>query len=255
MLLPLLWYVKAIPTWTGNGITEGFINNKNWYSYFYYLLGNFTSTLPEMLTNYASTPFFIVGVFFAFKNFKVIIYKYWIYFATSFAFIAYYLFEANMIEFTHDYYFMPFIPFIFLIVGKGIQILFKSKYKLVIYFLLILLPFTAWIRIGHRWDTNNPGFNTDYLNYSLYFQKILPKNELCIIDNDESKFISLYYLKRKGFSLYKNELNEGLLSEMYKKGGKYLFSDNLELNSKDFPSFYFKLLFKNKLCLYYISKK
>lgn len=255
ILLPLIWYIKAIPTWEGNGITEGLINNKNWGLYFYYLGGNFTSTFPEMLTNYASMPFFITGIFFVFKNFKVIIYKYWQYFATSLAVIVYYLFEANMIEFTHDYYLMPFIPFIFLIVGKGIQILYKSKYKLVVYFLLILLPFTAWIRIGHRWNIDNPGFNTDYLNYSLYFQKIIPKNALCIIDNDESKFISLYYLKRNGFSLYKNELNENLLSEMYMRGGKYLLSDNLELNSKNFPSFDFKLLFKNKLCLYQISKK
>lgn len=256
LAFPFLWYMHAMPTWTGNGITQGIVSNqKSLATLIDYLLFHFISSLPELLTNYASTLFLIFGAVYCFKYFKTLIKKHLDYFTIFIALVLYFLFEINMIEKTHDYYLMPFIPFVFLVVAKGIQLIYASKYKLVLFVCLAIMPIAAWLRINQRWNTTEPGFNPDYLNYSNYIQTKIPANDTCIIDFDESKFISLYYLKRYGYSLPNNQLNEQTLTELYNKGAKYLVTENLSLNLNLYPSYNFKPLFKNNLCVYFISKK
>ncbi len=255
-IAPIIWYAHAIPTWKGNGITEGIINNHKTFSVIFdFVQFHFISSLPELLTNYASTLFLLIGTIYCFKNFKSLFQNTKHYLFILIAFLAYFLFEVNMIEKTHDYYLMPFIPLIFLIVAKGIQILYSGKYKMMVFVCLFIVPITAWLRIDQRWNIIDPGFNSDYLNYTYFLQKNIPKNELCIIDSDESKFIILYYLKRNGFCLNKGELNESTLDVLYNKGAKYLVTENLSFNLKDYPTFNFKRIFKNKICVYLITEK
>ena len=251
----LLWYIKAIPTWKGNGITNGMLNNqKDWITILDYMQFHLISSLPELLTNYAACAFLFAGTYYCIKHFKrsATVKTYFPLFILT---VIYFLFEVNMIEKTHDYYLMPFIPLVFLVVAKGIQVLYESKFKIIVFIGLALVPLTAWLRIDHRWNTNEPGFNTDYLNYGNYVQSKISDKDLCIIDFDESRFISLYYLKRNGFSLSENELNEALLTELYNKGAKYLITENLSLNLNSFSTFNFQQIFKNNLCVYLISKK
>jgi hypothetical protein len=252
---PLLWYMQAIPTWKGNGITEGMFNNqKNWITILDYMQFHLISSLPELLTNYAACAFLFAGTYYCIKHFKRSA-AVKTYFPLVILTVIYFLFEVNMIEKTHDYYLMPFIPLVFLVVAKGIQVLYESKFKIIVFVGLALVPLTAWLRIDHRWNTNEPGFNTDYLNYGNYLQTKISDKDLCIIDFDESRFISLYYLKRNGYSLSENELNEALLTELYNKGAKYLITENLSLNLNSFSTFNFQQIFKNNLCVYLISKK
>lgn len=255
-LLPaIVWYIKAIPTWKGNGITNGMLNNqKDWITILDYFQFHFFSSLPELITNYAACAFLFAGTYYCIKHFKQST-TLKLYLPLVIITVVYFLFEVNMIEKTHDYYLMPFIPVVFLVVAKGIQVVYTSKFKLIVFVGIALVPLTAWLRIDHRWDIEKPGFNTDYLNYGNYLQSKIAKNELCIIDSDESSFISLYYLKRNGFSLYPNELNETILTELHSRGAKYLITENLSLNLNSFSSFNFQPIFKNKLCVYLISKK
>lgn len=255
MLFPALWYIKAIPTWKGNGITEGiFHDQKNWLTILDYLQFHFFSSLFELLTNYASCLFLIFGIVYCVKYFKTS-QTVKLYLPLLIATLAYFLYEINMIEKTHDYYLMPFIPLVFLVVAKGIQIIYSSTFKWLVYVCIALVPLTAWLRIDQRWNTTDPGFNADYLNYASYLQSKLPEKALCIVDYDESRFISLYYLKRQGFSLHQNELNEEKLTELYSRGAIFLVTENLSLNLSSYSSFNFKRIFKNHLCVYILSKK
>jgi 4-amino-4-deoxy-L-arabinose transferase-like glycosyltransferase len=251
-----LWYLKAIPTWSGNGITSGLIkNNKSLLVLLDYFQFNLISSVPELLTNYASCVFLVTGIYLFFKRIRNLK-NHHHYLIILFLFLSvYFLFELNMIEKTHDYYLMPFIPLIFLVVTYGVNYFYFSKYKKFVFFIVCIVPLTAWLRINTRWNRENPGFTIDYLTQKNYFQKIISTNDTCIIDYDESRFISLYYLKRKGYSLLENELNQNTLKELYLKGAKFLVSENPAFNTNDYPNFNFKNSYDENLKIFRIELK
>lgn len=256
MIPVFAWYIKAIPTWKGNGITSGLAtNNKT----FIYLLDcfqfNLISSVPELITNYASCLFLVAGIYLFFKNFKVSISKYKYYFLLFVLFSIYFLFELNMIEKTHDYYLMPFVPLIFLVVAFGANYFWQKNYKKLVLFIACIVPLTAWLRIHERWNTENPGFVKDYLTNQTQIQNLIPPSEKCIVDYDESQFISLYYLKRNGYSLFEKEINPSVLRERYNKGAKYFITENLSINLNDYPEFNFEELYNKKLKIFKLSLK
>jgi hypothetical protein len=160
-----------------------------------------------------------------------------------------------MIEKTHDYYLMPFIPLIFLVVTYGVNYVYYSRFKKYIFFIVCIVPLTAWLRINTRWNLEKPGFTKDYLTQKNYFQKIISTNDTCIIDYDESRFISLYYLKRKGYSLLEDQLNQKTLKELYLKGAKFLVSENPTFNTNDYPNFNFKNFYDKNLKIFRLELK
>ncbi|MGZ3919270.1 MAG: ArnT family glycosyltransferase [Bacteroidia bacterium] len=251
-----LWYYYAIPTWSYNPVVKGiFINKSSIGQLLYYFQGNLISFVPELLTNYASCLFLVVGIYLFFKQRKSwgSVHNY--FFTILIFFGAYFLYELNMIKDTHDYYLMPFIPLIFLLVARGLIYFLDRKKKMIVVILLTAAPIMAFVRINHLWDSDSPGFTSDYLNKSEQLQKIIPKNDTCIIDHDDSRFIALYFLKRKGYSLAKDEIKPGILKHYYLKGGKYLVTDNLSLQINDYPEFTFQELFSNNLKVFKIALK
>ncbi len=251
-----LWYSKAIPTWVGNGITSGLIkNNKPLLVLLDYFQFNLISSVPELLTNYASCVFLVTGIYLFFKRIKNLK-NHHHYLIILFLFLSFYfLFELNMIEKTHDYYLMPFIPLIFLVVTYGVNYVYYSRFKKYIFFIVCIVPLTAWLRINTRWNLEKPGFTKDYLTQKNYFQKIISTNDTCIIDYDESRFMSLYYLKRKGYSLLEDQLNQKTLKELYLKGAKFLVSENPTFNTNDYPNFNFKNIYDKNLKIFRLELK
>jgi hypothetical protein len=257
LLLPVLfWYRIAIPTWNENGITVGmFANTKSLIQLLDYLQFNVISSIPELLTNYASCVFLFVGIYFFFKEKKWTneYYQYFIF--ISILILTYFLLELNMIEKTHDYYLMPFIPVIFLVVAYGVGILLHKKQAKFVFLIIGIVPLTAWLRIDHRWNIDQPGFTKEYLTEQKKIQQLIPANDLCIIDYDDSKFIALYYLKRKGFALFKNELNPDVLKKYYLKNAKFLVSESNSFDPNNYQEFNFEKVMDTDLKIYKLSLK
>lgn len=256
-LIPVfIWYLKAIPTWKNNGITSGLVNNNK---SLIYLLDcfqfNLISSVPELITNYASCLFLVVGIYLFFKRRNSLNENYYYFIVVFILASVYFLFELNMIEKTHDYYLMPFVPLIFLVVTFGVKFFYQKNHKKLIFFIMFLVPITAWLRINGRWNLEKPGFVNDYLTEQTTIQNLIPANEKCIIDYDDSHFISLYYLKRMGYSLFEQELSEATLKERYLKGANYFITENLSINLNDFPQFNFEELYNKKLKIYKLSLK
>jgi hypothetical protein len=230
IIFQLAWYINAIPNWKGNGIVQGLLDNKTPASkLFNYLQHNLFSTLPELLLNYGSVLFFIAGFFYIIKNkaFKKPFFP--IFLVWSFSILAYFLFEINMIARVHDYYLFPFMPILFILISYGAFNLLNSNIKFFKYltiFLLLLLPATAYMRMHTRWNPDSPGFNKDLLVYKDELRKAVPKNELCIVGNDESNSIFFYYIDKKGWSFDCNFLPADSLAKMIQKGAKYLYTDS-----------------------------
>jgi len=237
LILPLLWYITVIPKWEGNGIVNGMFDNSiNFSILLDYLIHNLISTLPELLLNYGSVLFFIAGFYFlfkkkAFRNSHILLII-----ALSFSALAYFLFEINMIAKIHDYYLFPFYPLLFMLVGYGafnIYTMEKKSFKVITICLLCALPITCYIRMYERWVPESPGFNRDLLEYKSELREIIPNDALVIIGNDVSRYISFYYIDKKGWGFDNDNLTPDKLKTMIDNGAEFLYSDSRKVDSNE----------------------
>jgi hypothetical protein len=232
ILIPAFaWYIWVIPGWHGNGVTLGMLDGTtyNFSEILHILSGTLVSVLPEMLLNYGAVIFFIYGLFLlAKKDFKANQYSYPL-MLVLLSFTAYFLFEMNMIALVHDYYMMPFLPVLFIIVAWGANKLLNNGFRSVrvlSIILLLSLPVLAATRINGRWDPEKPGFNKIYYRQRDELQKLVPKNALVVAGNDISHYILLYYLDRKGWAFDTDHLYDYELRYYISQGAEYLFSDS-----------------------------
>ncbi|MBS1772010.1 MAG: glycosyltransferase family 39 protein [Bacteroidetes bacterium] len=251
----LWWYYTVIPTWKGNGIVAGVTSNSGSIAYITHILSStLISILPELLINYGSVLFFLAGFYYLFatKRYK---HKYFpALLSCSLAVTGYYLFEINMIELVHDYYLFPFLPLIFLIVAYGAYQLLNSKHKTLKTISLValcLLPLTAFLRADSRWDTKDPGFNAVLYHNKDEIRNIIPQESYCVTGNDESGYINLYYLDRKGWNFSNDNLTNENISFYISKGAQYLVSDSKVDTTAFVQSHIEKLIFeKDNLRIY-----
>lgn len=243
-----IWYINAIPTWRGNGVLKGMADVQEKPSEILnILIGNLTSILPELLLNYGSILFFIAGFYFMFRN-KAHRDKLFPVFLIWSAFIlAYFFYEANMIGLIHDYYLFPFLPLIFLIVAYGAGGLVSLQKKGLNYFVLlclIILPLTAFLRINDRWRTDDPGFNPVYYQHKNELRELIPQDAKVIVGNDDSHFILLYYLNKRGWAFDHDWMNGERMTEFVSKGAIYLFTDSPVDNNEDVKPFLDEKIFE-----------
>jgi hypothetical protein len=228
IIFPLAWYSWVIPQWTNNPVVSGILDadNKQVQGLLNYLWGNFSSTLPEILINYAAVPLFLAGCWFIGKN-KLFREKTFVLVCTlSLLILAYFIFELNLIAVNHDYYLFPFLPMIFLIVTYGATQLLKVKPgNYFVIFCLWACPFAAYLRMDNRWDIQKPGFNKELLFQAENLKKIIPENDSIITIGDQSANIWFYYLDRKGWS-YNEPLNVDYIGDRIRDGAKIIITDS-----------------------------
>lgn len=255
-IAPVLWYARAIPTWRGNGITQGILgNNKTIWQWLDDLQFNLISSFPELLCNYGSCLFLFVGVFVFFKHKKWQSQRVAAFTCLFAVLFLYLLFELNMLGKTHDYYLMPFLVPMFLIVTFGLKLVYESAYKWYIVLALIAVPIIAFLRIDHRWNANELGYNRAFSDEQQTVQRLIPKTEKCIVSYDESRYIALYFFKRVGFTLSEGELSANNLNQLHNLGANYLVSIGNNVDTSTFDHHKMQLLYNNQLRVYKISEK
>lgn len=233
--LPAAWYITVIPTWHGNVIVKGMLDNQDSIQQLlHYINHNLISTLPELLVGYGTMLFFLTGIIFAFRN-KVNHHKlFWPIMSWLVLFIAYYLFEANAIGTVHDYYLFPILPLLFIVVTYGIIHIINSNnsiLRVLIPLLLVIIPITCFLRMQSRWNMQNPGFNKDLLVYKNELQQLVPDDALVVAGNDESHFIWFYYLDKKGWAFYP-EPDTTQIRDMINKGAQFLYTDSEKIRTQ-----------------------
>lgn len=196
--------------------------------YLSYLQFYVVSLLPGVLTGYISFIVFVIGLLYVAKRVRRF---------TAFGMsmlivcallICYVLYEAPAMHTAHDYYFMPFLPIIFLVVAFGAQQLVQShiRYRKHILILIVALsPLIAFTRMDARWNENKPGFNKDLYVHHEEIQKCIPDGALVVCGNDESKYIWPYYLEAKGWTFKENKLTDSLLQDYHNRGAQLLITD------------------------------
>lgn len=258
MLPTLVWYLMVIPTWGGNGVVKGILDNdKTILQLLSIMQFNLISTMPELLVNYATFPLFVIGFYYVIKQLKFKNDTHLSLFYIGVLLIIYFLYEMHLIDKVHDYYLFPFLPLLFIIVAYAVQtILFKSNsnLKYLIFLSFIICPITAYLRCNTRWNSESPGFTKEFLFYKKELQQIIPENAKVIVCGDGSRSIVLYHLNRKGYSLGTNELKESDIKEGLDKGATYLITDcNVDTNQV-LKNYINNLLFKrNDVKLYNVK--
>jgi len=223
------WYAWVIPGWKGNGITRGVLNMSDVQrtQYFYYLWYHLRTTLPELLIGWPAMILFVPGLVIAVQKFRKHPKDYWIWLIPPVALILLILFELNMIETHHDYYFMPLLPYLVLITILGARWLYERSghiTRLVLISLVVIgLGFSTYFRIQPRWD--RIGFNPDWLTYKMELRRAIPEGALVIAGNDVSHHIFLYYLNRNGWVFEHNWLTEDELRSAITHGCRFMVSD------------------------------
>ena len=222
------WYVWVIPGWVIGAVHGVFDQSLNHPVISNVIFGTLVSVLPELVVNYASVLFFLTG-FYVIYYCRLYKRRYFLPFAVWGIIIGlYFLFEMNIIDLVHDYYLFPFLPPVFILVGYGGNYLMRRAnfLKYVALLCLILLPLTAYLRADSRWDTGKPGFNAAYYKYKDELRNLTPKDALCVVGYDESHYILLYYIDRKGWAFDKSWFDLKVLEYYISKGATYIFLDD-----------------------------
>ena len=108
--------------------------------------------------------------------------------------------------------------------------LYARYLKILVYTLILTAPLICYGRMHKRWDTDSPGFNKDLLTYKNELRIAVPSEALCIVGEDLSPRIFLYYIDKKGWVLGWDGYNRKMFDEMIQKGARFLYSDSREID-------------------------
>lgn len=258
MIPTLFWYVWVIPTWGGNGVVRGIIDNdKTILQLLDIMQFNLFSTMPELLVNYATVPLLILGFYFLVKKLNIKNYIHRSFIFVGILLIIYFLYEMHLIDRVHDYYLFPFLPMLFLIVAYAIQSIFlnpSSNFKYLILLSFLISPITAYLRCNSRWNSESPGFTKEFLSCKKQLQEIIPISSKVIVFGDDSRSIVLYHLQRKGWSLGQYGIKDKDFEEGIKRGATFVITDCEVDTNQVFQRQVSELLFKRNDVKLYLVK-
>jgi Dolichyl-phosphate-mannose-protein mannosyltransferase len=244
-LPPFLWYKWVMPTWKTTGIIAGMLDNQTpVLKLLDYLASNVYRVLPLMLVNWGAMVFFYWGLKSFYRRIRdkkhiSPLLSMWI--LVGLTVILYFLFELNVITSTHDYYMLPFLPPIFVVITEGGKIAWKKweNHPKRVFFAFLSLPIVALLTVGTYWSEDRNEFNTDVFKYRTALRQAVPDTAKCIFLNDESGHIFPYQVNKQGFVFSKDVLPMAWIADMIdNKGATFMYSDSRIIDeSLDFQPF------------------
>ena len=241
--LTLAWYHYAEILIATTGLSDFglyFKPAQGWIPALKTIWHNAVSEIPELLLNYATFVFFVVGVVAFWKPgwqrsewFTPI--AIW-----GAGVLAYYLIELGQMG-AHSYYLLPFLPLLLVVVVKGGMILRESRFRPFFLVLLVLQPVMALIRIvPPRFLAKDKAVPQElYAEDSRErLEKAVPNQALCLVGPDGSGCIYFYFLHKKGFGFSRLEdLEENLkgipvIEEDIHRGAEYLYTNDLSISDR-----------------------
>jgi hypothetical protein len=230
LLLPLLWYSWVIPGWTGNPVLAGIFGGAMDGKSAAFILGYHATTMfPHILLNPGVWVFFLVGLilFVVTKPLGKSITKYIL--SIVGVLLLYFWFEFYAINDVHDYYMMPFLLVIYIMVTVGVNAMIKYHFdtRYLSIALLISAPFFCFYQTKDYWSPGKSGFNTDLFEYKTALRAVVPNNEKVIMLNDRSLFAFAYAVDKQGYVFDNNHLPIHWVCDLIKNENvNYMYSDS-----------------------------
>jgi len=234
IVLPsLIWYNWVMPSWTGNGILYGIFDNQIPINE---TLSIIRFHLCEMFPNIIMykimwVPFIIGGIVLVSSTFLR-----WVYPLIAIT-CLYLILQINMIHTGHDYYMMPFVPWIYILSALGVNKILTFKnivFSIFIWTSFLLSPIWTYYETKHKWDIEYGYVNENLFKYQTELIDAVPENELCIILNDNTDYIFPYKIDKMGY-IFKDDIlpTSWIEDVIVNKGVKYMYSDSRTIDEKE----------------------
>lgn len=230
----LAWYAWVIPDWVGNPVTNSvFSSDANWEQLREYFAYHAEIMFPKRLLHVPLWPFFLLGLYAFFKS-KVP--KSW--FVTYVvACFLYFILELHAITTVHDYYMFPFLPWLFICIGFGVQYIYQLSRKWSIY---LLLSFSIFIGlyilniVEGTWDKRNSQLDMELYEHQEALKQLVPRDTKVIMMNDRSYVMLPYLLDKRGNIFADDNLPIPFIHDMVKRQGfEYFYSNSEKVNQQD----------------------
>jgi hypothetical protein len=163
--------------------------------------------------------------------------------------IVYFFFEFFPIDIIHDYYMMPFLPYLFLLTGLGAKFMIdKRRYaKYILLCSIISIPLFTYRTIQDNWTVER-SYSNDFLFINQAdLKKAVPSSEKCIMLNDASSYVWPYLLDKRGYAFTDNYLPKEWIEDMIRtKNVSYMYSDSRVVDSNTNYQYLFDSLLLQK---------
>lgn len=235
MLLPaFFWYRWVMPGWVGNGILHGiFANDNSWANVIRILSYHVRIMFPKILLNPVSLILILSAMIYFFKN-RDFSKKQNIGLLAAFIMgMLYFGLEINMIDTVHDYYMMPFLPFLYLAVMYGTKGSMDANpyLKLPIIPVFLLMPYQNLRQNRDSWSYEKSGVNKNLFIHKKALQQAVPKGERVIVLNDLSQFNFFYIIDKEGYVFKDDYLQAEWVDDLvWNFNVKYMYSDSRKVD-------------------------
>lgn len=227
MLPAIAWYVWVIPTWGENGVLFGVFRDFNAETYNSYMDYHKKVMFPNILMNEMSTYLFFMGCLFVLLYSRFTKAVFWVLFVCTLSCVAYWLLELNMIGSVHDYYMMPFLPLLYLVIGYALTCLWRSNAVLKIAALVFIctIPSITFHSTKDLWSVEKSYINPpDALIYKDDLRKAVPREAKCFMAKDGNTFVYPYLFDKMGYAwVYDNYAGQDLQNLIDNKGVQYMY--------------------------------
>ncbi|MFZ2897903.1 MAG: glycosyltransferase family 39 protein [Saprospiraceae bacterium] len=233
MVPAFLWYAWVMPGWTGNPVLTGIFQSTLSKAELLKIIGYHAKVMfPQILLNPPVWPLVLLGLYAFVRKGQG---QRWIWGLVFITFL-YLTLQLNTITWVHDYYMMPFLPWLYLLIGYGAHLLITLPYKFRpgVIALLVICAIAPWHTSRYTdkyWSLDQTYFNKDLFIHSEALQNAAPRDAKCIIINDHTRYIFSYRIDKMGYIFHDNYLPVGWVDDLVRnKGVTYLYSDSEKIN-------------------------
>ena len=232
-LVPAIcWYAWVMPGWTGNPILTGIFKNEVSGFEFIKLIGFHTVKMfPNKLLSLPVWLPFLTGVYVVWK--KSVSLK-WLYGFIGITMLYLFL-QLTTIGRDHDYYLLPFLPWLFIVVTLGLEYVRTNFKKSNLLFFIIGLSAIIYTKVLTRsWSTlDKTAINHDVFIYASELKNAVPQGEKCIILNDPSNYIFAYQVDKMGYVFQDDYLPLEWIEDLIRNQQvQYMYSDSRKMDER-----------------------
>ncbi|MEP7320861.1 MAG: glycosyltransferase family 39 protein [Saprospiraceae bacterium] len=229
-----LWYIYAIRSWQSMGVLSGVFGVLDVTELKSYFINTIDRWLPGELINPVIFLVFILGLISLPISLRNMSGLYRILAIGGILVILFYLYEVNMIARIHDYYMLPFLVFLHLVILRGLSLLWKHQMTRYISVLcLAIMPGLVYPYVNREyWSIDRNSYNVDWFYHSKELTDAVPRDSICIILNDNTGTVKPYTIDKQGYVLDKDELPKGWMDDMIlHRRASFLYSDSRKVDT------------------------
>lgn len=238
LLLPVFaWYAWVIPDWGTNPVVRGVLGgNLTWPEVQEILDHHAKRSFPRQLLTPVVQFLFFPAFLLPFFRRKPIRTEVICLLASLLGVIVYFIFEFSAIGKAHDYYLMPFLPFLYLAVAYTIHTAWKVGWgaQVLVIAVLVVMPFQCFDLTEKRWNEPAFGVSSDIYTYKNALRAAVPDGQKCIMLNDNSNFILPYMVNKMGYVFRDDRLPAAWIKNLAEDHDvKYMYSDSRTVDQRE----------------------